>query len=226
MHVSVAQLASNMPSKPIWQLQILLVSQSETLIWLAGQGCSGHQQTGLPAAAWIARAASWGQSCFYALTCSLLFRWITLAIRLFACMHCCCLLLLQQQLKVVAKLPCVAHALVWLHLQYARHAVKDLRVARNFRQQISLFGLHVTQEGGAQGKGMGSIRALAAFRGVVAVGYSTAVVGVLMPRGLSADGHPSGSVPPLHTPLFSQPSAANIATVLEYMLSGSAHDVV
>ena len=58
---------------------------------------------------------------------------------------------------------------------------------------------HVTvlQELSAQDKGMGSRRAVAGFRGVVAVGYSNAVVGVLMPRGLSSDGHPSGSVNPV-----------------------------
>ena len=48
------------------------------------------------------------------------------------------------------------------------------------------------QESSVQGTPMGSSRAVAAFRGVVAVGTSNGVVGVLMPRGLSADGHPSG----------------------------------
>ena len=43
------------------------------------------------------------------------------------------------------------------------------------------------------GASLGSSRAVAAFRGVVAVGTSSSIVGVLMPRGLSADGHPSGS---------------------------------
>lgn len=42
------------------------------------------------------------------------------------------------------------------------------------------------------GASLGSSRAVAAFRGVVAVGTSSGIVGVLMPRGLSADGHPSG----------------------------------
>ena len=46
------------------------------------------------------------------------------------------------------------------------------------------------------GTSLGSSRAVAAFRGVVAVGTSSSIVGVLMPRGLSADGHPSGSAPP------------------------------
>ncbi|KAL0048183.1 hypothetical protein WJX82_009442 [Trebouxia sp. C0006] len=48
------------------------------------------------------------------------------------------------------------------------------------------------QEYFALGGSLGSSRAVAAFRGVVAVGTSSGVVGVLMPRGLSADGHPSG----------------------------------
>ncbi|KAL0018560.1 hypothetical protein WJX77_004866 [Trebouxia sp. C0004] len=48
------------------------------------------------------------------------------------------------------------------------------------------------QEYVALGGSLGSNRAVAAFRGVVAVGTSSGVVGVLMPRGLSADGHPSG----------------------------------
>lgn len=48
------------------------------------------------------------------------------------------------------------------------------------------------QEFFAVGGSLGSSRAVAAFRGVVAVGSSRGVVGVLMPRGLSADGHPSG----------------------------------
>ncbi|DBA69468.1 TPA: hypothetical protein ACH3X2_012810 [Trebouxia sp. C0005] len=48
------------------------------------------------------------------------------------------------------------------------------------------------QEYFALGSSLGSSRAVAAFRGVVAVGTSSGVVGVLMPRGLSADGHPSG----------------------------------
>ena len=43
------------------------------------------------------------------------------------------------------------------------------------------------------GGSLGSSRAVAVFRGVVAVGTSIGIVGVLMPRGLSADGHPSGS---------------------------------
>lgn len=53
------------------------------------------------------------------------------------------------------------------------------------------------QELSAQDKGMGNRRAVAGFRGVIAVGYSNAVVGVLMPRGLSSEGHPSGSVNPV-----------------------------
>ena len=52
--------------------------------------------------------------------------------------------------------------------------------------------LDLLQEYFALGGSLGSSRAVAAFRGVVAVGTSSGVVGVLMPRGLSADGHPSG----------------------------------
>ena len=47
--------------------------------------------------------------------------------------------------------------------------------------------------GTSAGASRGSSRAVAAFRGVVAVGTSSSIVGLLMPRGLSADGHPSGS---------------------------------
>lgn len=54
------------------------------------------------------------------------------------------------------------------------------------------YELHLLQEYFALGSSLGSSRAVAAFRGVVAVGTSSGVVGVLMPRGLSADGHPSG----------------------------------
>jgi len=54
------------------------------------------------------------------------------------------------------------------------------------------YKLHLLQEYFAVGGSLGSSRAVAAFRGVVAVGTSSGVVGVLMPRGLSADGHPSG----------------------------------
>ena len=43
----------------------------------------------------------------------------------------------------------------------------------------------------AEGGTLGSSRCVAAFRGVVCVGFSTGVVAVLMPRGLSTEGHPS-----------------------------------
>ena len=49
--------------------------------------------------------------------------------------------------------------------------------------------------GTSMGTSLGIGKAVAAFRGVVAVGTSSSIVGVLMPRGLSADGHPSGSTP-------------------------------
>lgn len=52
--------------------------------------------------------------------------------------------------------------------------------------------LYLVQEYFALGGSLGSGRAVAAFRGLVAVGTSNGVVGVLMPRGLSADGHPNG----------------------------------
>ena len=63
---------------------------------------------------------------------------------------------------------------------------------------------------------MGSMRAVAGFRGVVAVGYSNAVVGVLMPRGLSSDGHPSGSVYPAMT---SVPTASGMRNSRMYSTS-------
>ena len=47
-------------------------------------------------------------------------------------------------------------------------------------------------QGTSMGTSLGSSRAVAAFRGVVAVGTSSGISGVLMPRGLSTDGHPSG----------------------------------
>lgn len=54
------------------------------------------------------------------------------------------------------------------------------------------YKLHLLQDYFAMGGTLGSSRAVAAFRGVVAVGTSSGVAGVLMPRGLAADGHPSG----------------------------------
>ncbi len=77
--------------------------------------------------------------------------------------------------------------------QYVSSIYSLLHICADMRCDLCIaYKLSLLQEYFAVGGSLGSSRAVAAFRGVVAVGTSSGVVGVLMPRGLSADGHPSG----------------------------------